>query len=152
MGYGDTRSGIPARPADSRGSLAKGQSLTVAGLAAWATSSLRDEQHARNRTWALLAKGLVSPNPPRSVAGAEGITTAEATYRAAQRAGVVMPITEQTHLVLSEGKPIRQAMRDLMQRERGDEVAGPLAEVSRLIASAAAARRDGSAARSPSSR
>jgi len=43
-------------------------------------------------------------------------------------------------------------MRDLMQRERGDEVAGPLAELSRLITSTAAARRDDSAARSPSSR
>jgi len=63
-----------------------------------------------------------------------------------------MPITEQTHLVLSDGKPIREAMRDLMQRERGDEVAGPLAELSRLITSTAAARRDDSAARSPSSR
>jgi len=83
---------------------------------------------------------------------AEGITTAEATYRAAQDAGVGMPITEQTHLVLSDGKPIREAMRDLMQRERGDEVAGPLAELSRLITSAAAAQRDDSAARSPSSR
>jgi hypothetical protein len=63
-----------------------------------------------------------------------------------------MPITEQTHLVLSEGKPIRQAMRDLMQRERGDEIAGPLAEISRIIASTTAARQGDSAARSPSSR
>jgi len=39
-----------------------------------------------------------------------------------------------------------------MQRERGDEIAGPLAEISRIIASTTAARRDDSAARSPSSR
>jgi hypothetical protein len=31
-------------------------------------------------------------------------------------------------------------MHDLMQRERGEEVAGPLAEISRLIASAATRR------------
>jgi len=39
-----------------------------------------------------------------------------------------------------------------MQRERGDEIAGPLAEISRIIASTTAARREDSAARSPSSR
>jgi len=100
------------------------------------------------------AKGLALAEILERLGGqiAEGVTTAEATYRAALKAGVTMPITEQTHLVLSEGKPIRQAMHDLMQRERGDEVAGPLAEISRLIASTAAARRDDSAARSPSSR
>jgi hypothetical protein len=53
-----------------------------------------------------------------------------------------MPITEQTHLVLSEGKPIRAAMRDLMDREQGEEVAGPLAEISRLLATFAAAQRE----------
>ncbi len=102
----------------------------------------------------LLAKGLGLAEIRQRLGGqvAEGVTTAEATYRAAQDAGVTMPITEQTHLVLSDGKPIREAMRDLMQRERGDEVAGPLAELSRLITSTAAARRDDSAARSPSSR
>ena len=38
------------------------------------------------------------------------------------------------------GKPIRDAMRDLMRRERGQEIAGPLAEISQLIATAAARR------------
>jgi hypothetical protein len=56
-----------------------------------------------------------------------------------------MPITEQTHLVLSEGKPIREAMRDLMDREQGEEVAGPLAEISHLLATFAAAQREGEA-------
>jgi glycerol-3-phosphate dehydrogenase (NAD(P)+) len=101
-------------------------------------------KHSRNRTVGeLLAKGLNPQEIHERLGGqvAEGLTTAEATYRAAQAAKVSMPITEQTHLVLSEGKPIREAMRDLMQRERGEEVAGPLAEISRLIASATAARR-----------
>jgi glycerol-3-phosphate dehydrogenase (NAD(P)+) len=101
-----------------------------------------------------LAKGLALAEIRQRLGGqvAEGVTTAEATYRAARDVGVSMPITEQTHLVLSEGKPIREAMRDLMQRERGDEVAGPLAEISRLITTTVASRRDDSAARSPSSR
>ena len=58
-----------------------------------------------------------------------------------------MPITEQTHLVLAEGKPIREAMRDLMERERGEEVAGPLAEISRLLQTFAAAQREETASR-----
>jgi glycerol-3-phosphate dehydrogenase (NAD(P)+) len=101
-------------------------------------------KHSRNRTVGeLLAKGVAVSEIRERLGGqiAEGLTTAEATYRAARARGVTMPITEQTHLVLSEGKPIREAMRDLMQRERGEEVAGPLAEISRLIATAAAARR-----------
>ena len=90
----------------------------------------------------LLAKGLDARQIQERLGGqvAEGITTAEATYRAAREKGVTMPITEQTCLVLTQGKPIREAMHDLMQRERGDEIAGPLAEISRLIATAA--RRD----------
>ena len=32
-----------------------------------------------------------------------------------------------------EGKPVRDAMRGLMERERGEELSGPLAEFSRLL-------------------
>ncbi len=119
--------------------------LTVAGLAGvgdlLATCM---SKHSRNRTVGeLLAKGVSLAQIRERLGGqvAEGITTAEATYRVSVDKSVTMPITEQTHLVLSAGKPIRDAMRELMQRERGEEVAGPLAEISRLIASAAAARR-----------
>jgi glycerol-3-phosphate dehydrogenase (NAD(P)+) len=119
--------------------------LTVAGLAGVGDLiATCMSKHSRNRTVGeLLAKGLSTQEIRERLGGqvAEGLTTAEATHRAARAKGVSMPITEQTHLVLSEGKPIRQAMRDLMQRERGEEVAGPLAEISRLIASATAARR-----------
>jgi glycerol-3-phosphate dehydrogenase (NAD(P)+) len=119
--------------------------LTVAGLAGVGDLiATCMSKHSRNRTVGeLLAKGLNTQQIRERLGGqiAEGLTTAEATYAAAREKNVSMPITEQTHLVLSEGKPIREAMRDLMQRERGEEVAGPLAEISRLIASAAAARR-----------
>jgi glycerol-3-phosphate dehydrogenase (NAD(P)+) len=160
MGYGDNaKAGFITRGLAeiARFSFAKGANpLTVAGLAGVGDLLVTCmSKHSRNRTVGeLLAKGLALAEIRRRLGGqvAEGITTAEATYRAARDAGVTMPITEQTHLVLSEGKPIREAMRDLMQRERGDEVAGPLAEVSRLIASTVAARRDDSSTRSPSSR
>jgi glycerol-3-phosphate dehydrogenase (NAD(P)+) len=159
MGYGDNaKAGFITRGLAeiARFSFANGANpLTVAGLAGVGDLVVTCmSKHSRNRTVGeLLAKGLGLAEIRQRLGGqvAEGVTTAEATYRAAQAAGVSMPITEQTHLVLSEGKPIREAMRDLMQRERGDEVAGPLAEISRLIATTAAARRDDSA-RSPSSR
>ena len=160
MGYGDNaKAGFITRGLAeiARFSFAKGANpLTVAGLAGVGDLVVTCmSKHSRNRTVGeQLAKGLGLDEIRQRLGGqiAEGVTTAEATYRAAQDTGVTMPITEQTHLVLSEGKPIRQAMRDLMERERGDEVAGPLAEISRLITSTAAARRDDSAARSPSSR
>jgi glycerol-3-phosphate dehydrogenase (NAD(P)+) len=160
MGYGDNaKAGFITRGLAeiARFSFAKGANpLTVAGLAGVGDLVVTCmSKHSRNRTVGeMLAKGLRIAEIQQRLGGqvAEGVTTAEATYRAARDVGVIMPITEQTHLVLSEGKPIRQAMHDLMQRERGDEVAGPLAEISRLITGAASARQDEKAARSPSSR
>ncbi len=149
MGYGDNaKAGFMTRGLAeiARFGFAHGANpLTVAGLAGVGDLIVTCfSKHSRNRTVGdLLAQGLSLPQIRERLGGqiAEGLTTAEAAYRAAAAEGVSMPITEQTHLVLSEGKPIRQAMRDLMRRERGEEIAGPLAEVSRLIASAAAARR-----------
>lgn len=119
--------------------------LTVAGLAGVGDLIVTClSKHSRNRTVGeLLARGVPLADVQARLGGqiAEGISTTEATYRAARAAGVSMPITEQTHEVLSQGKSIRSAMNDLMQRERGEEVAGPLAEISRLIATASAARR-----------
>lgn len=120
--------------------------LTVAGLAGFGDLiATCTSKFSRNRTVGeLLAKGVALAEIPDRIGGqvAEGIATAEATYHAAIKRGVVMPITEQTHLVLSEGKPIRQAMRDLMAREQGEEIAGPLSEISRLVAAFAAAQRE----------
>jgi len=151
MGYGDNaKAGFITRGLAeiARYGFAQGANpLTVAGLAGVGDLVVTCmSKHSRNRTVGeLLAKGLGIAEIRERLGGqvAEGLTTAEATYASAREANVSMPITEQTHLVLSEGKSIRVAMRDLMQRERGEEVAGPLAEVSRLIASAAAARRAG---------
>jgi glycerol-3-phosphate dehydrogenase (NAD(P)+) len=48
---------------------------------------------------------------------AEGIPTTRAAVHLARQAGVDMPIAEQMHAVLFEGKDPRQALLDLMQRE-----------------------------------
>jgi glycerol-3-phosphate dehydrogenase (NAD(P)+) len=48
---------------------------------------------------------------------AEGVKTAEAVYRLAQRLGVEMPIVEKTYQILHEDKPARQAVTELMSRD-----------------------------------
>lgn len=47
---------------------------------------------------------------------AEGVTTAESAWELAAKAGVEMPIIDQVHQVLFEGKDTRAAIHDLMNR------------------------------------
>lgn len=149
MGYGDNaKAGFLTRGLAeiARFAFAQGANpLTVAGLAGFGDLvTTCSSKHSRNRTVGeLLAQGLTLERVRERLGGqvAEGIGTTEAAHAAARRLGVAMPITEQTHAVLFDGKPIRQAMRDLMDRERGEEISGPLAEVARLIGSVAAASR-----------
>jgi glycerol-3-phosphate dehydrogenase (NAD(P)+) len=151
MGYGENaKAGFVTRGLAeiARYGFAEGANpLTVAGLAGFGDLiATCTSKFSRNRTVGeMLAKGITLSEIPQRLGGqvAEGISTTEATYQASAKRGVVMPITEQTHLVLSERKPIREAMRDLMDREQGEEVAGPLAEISRLLGTFAAAQREG---------
>ena len=150
MGYGDNaKAGFMTRGLAEivRFAFAQGANpLTAAGIAGFGDLiATCMSSHSRNRlVGELLAKGLSLDRVRERLGGqvAEGIGTTEATNAAAKRLGVTMPITEQTFRVLFEGKPIRQAMRDLMDRERGEEIAGPLGEVARLVAQLAAARRE----------
>jgi glycerol-3-phosphate dehydrogenase (NAD(P)+) len=54
---------------------------------------------------------------------AEGVLTTNAAVGLARKAGVEMPITEQMHAVLQEGKPVEDAIRELMGRPSTSEVA-----------------------------
>ncbi len=149
MGYGDNaKAGFMTRGLAeiARFAFAQGANpLTTAGLAGFGDLiATCMSKHSRNRlVGELLARGSSLAQVRERLGGqvAEGIGTTEATYVASQRLRVTMPIAEQTYLVLFAGKPIRSAMRDLMDRERGEEIAGPLAEVARLVAQLAAARR-----------
>ena len=47
---------------------------------------------------------------------AEGVRTTAATVELARRQGIEMPITQQMHAVLYEGRPPRDAIRELMER------------------------------------
>ena len=47
---------------------------------------------------------------------AEGVDTTTAAVDLARKSGIEMPITEQMYLILNEGKPPREGIRDLMDR------------------------------------
>ncbi len=53
---------------------------------------------------------------------AEGVPTCRSAYALAKRLGVEMPITEECHNVLFSGKPVLEAIKDLMQRELKAEI------------------------------
>jgi glycerol-3-phosphate dehydrogenase (NAD(P)+) len=53
---------------------------------------------------------------------AEGVLTTNAAVGLARRAGVEMPITEQMHAILQQGKSVQEAIRDLMRRPSTSEV------------------------------
>lgn len=53
---------------------------------------------------------------------AEGVETARATHRLAQREGVEMPIAAEVYAVLFDGRPPATAVRNLMTREPKPEV------------------------------
>ena len=150
MGYGENaKAGFVTRGLAeiARYGFAEGANpLTVAGLAGIGDLiATCTRKFSRNRmVGELLARGVALAEVPARLGGqvAEGIGTAQAAYKASAARGVTMPITEQTHLVLSEAKPIRQAMRDLMDREQGEELVGALGEISRLIETFAANHRE----------
>jgi glycerol-3-phosphate dehydrogenase (NAD(P)+) len=52
---------------------------------------------------------------------AEGVLTTNAAVGLAHRAGVEMPITEQMHAILQQGKSVQDAIRDLMRRPSTSE-------------------------------
>lgn len=55
---------------------------------------------------------------------AEGYLTAKAAWQVAQRVGVDVPITEQVYRVLHEGRPLLDAMKQLMTRTSKSELWG----------------------------
>jgi len=80
-------------------------------------------RHSRNRNMGeLIASGLpLAEALKRSVMVAEGVETARSTYALAQRYNIDMPITTQVYKALFEGKPAKDAVRDLMLRESKPE-------------------------------
>ncbi|MCK5235558.1 MAG: NAD(P)-dependent glycerol-3-phosphate dehydrogenase [Deltaproteobacteria bacterium] len=52
---------------------------------------------------------------------AEGVKTSKSAFELSKRYAVEMPITEEVYNVIHEGKPVKDAFRDLMQRDPKDE-------------------------------
>lgn len=55
---------------------------------------------------------------------AEGYLTAKAAWAVARQLGVDVPITEQVHAVLHEGRPLMEAMKQLLTRAQKEELWG----------------------------
>lgn len=124
VGYGDnTRAALMTRGLAEMSRLGQvfgADPLTFAGLAGLgdliATCTSR---HSRNRlAGELIAKGH-SPAEIELEMGmvAEGLTAATAVRSLARSVGCDMPITEAVAAVIFEGKPVREAVRDLMSRQ-----------------------------------
>ncbi len=80
-------------------------------------------KHSRNRGFGeRLGKGVTAEQIAASTQMvAEGVKTAKSAWQLAQRHGVDVPITREVHAILYEGKPPKQAVRDLMTREAKPE-------------------------------
>jgi glycerol-3-phosphate dehydrogenase (NAD(P)+) len=80
-------------------------------------------RHSRNRNMGeLIASGLTLQQAlAKMVMVAEGVETAKSTYALAQRYNIEMPITTEVYKTLFERKPVKEAVRDLMQRESKPE-------------------------------
>ncbi len=82
------------------------------------------EELANNRPWADIEQYLPGV--------AEGAYTVNAALALAARHGVEMPIAQEVHNALFEGKSVQRCLIDLLSRESKDELAGFQASVERL--------------------
>lgn len=81
---------------------------------------------SRNRT---LGKQLAAGVDPKEYLAskrsvAEGFSTSAAAYALAQKLGVEMPITENVYEVLHRGRPLKEAVKTLLERAFRDELEG----------------------------
>jgi glycerol-3-phosphate dehydrogenase (NAD(P)+) len=83
-------------------------------------------RHSRNRGFGeRLGKGETADQITGSTQMvAEGVKTAKSAWQLAQKRSVDVPITREVYAIIYEGKPPRQAVRDLMTREAKPEFGG----------------------------
>jgi glycerol-3-phosphate dehydrogenase (NAD(P)+) len=131
LGFGDNgKAGLMTRGLAEMmrlGSAAGANPLTFAGLAgigdviATCGSTLSrnhrlGEELARGRPWSEIEATLPGT--------AEGAYTVEAALALAERLDVVMPIAQEVHAALFEGKSVQRCLIDLLARESKDELGG----------------------------
>src|SRR5580700_6082213 len=128
LGYGhNTRAALITRGLAEVAKLAMargGSALTLAGLAGMGDLVLTcTGELSRNRTVGHeMGRGRSLEDVLAGLGHvAEGVKTAKSAFDLSQKLGVPMPITSEVHAVLYEGKPVTQAVKDLMSRELGYE-------------------------------
>ncbi len=90
----------------------------LAGMGDMITTCI--SHHSRNRNFGeAVTKGTENPEQmlTHQVQVVEGVYMAQAALKLSEKLGIELPITKQVHDVLFSGKPPRQAMRELMERE-----------------------------------
>ncbi len=129
LGYGDnTKAALITRGIAevSRLGIKMGADMnTVAGL-----SGIGDlivtcaSMHSRNRrAGILIGQGKTADEAMKEVnAVVEGVFSARAAYKLADKYGVSMPIVEQVNKVLFENKNVKDAVVDLMERDKRSEI------------------------------
>ena len=123
LGFGhNTRAALITRGLAEMARLAAakgGSVLTLSGLAGLGDLVLTcSAELSRNRTVGFeLGRGRALAEVLSGLGHvAEGVTTADSAYHLAERLGVDLPITSEVHAVLYQGKPVAQAVRDLLAR------------------------------------
>lgn len=104
-----------------------GRALTFLGLAGVGDLILTcTDDLSRNRTLGKKVAEGVDPAEylARQKSVAEGYLTSRACFELAQRLGVEVPITEQVFHVLHRGRPLQEAVRQLVTRSFKDELQG----------------------------
>lgn len=77
-----------------------------------------DNQSRNRRFGVLLGKGHTADQALREIGQAvEGFATARMAVARARSVGVEMPICEEVHAVLYEGRPVKEAVRRLLERD-----------------------------------
>ena len=82
-------------------------------------------RHSRNRNFGeAVTRGNQNPQEilQNAIQVVEGVSMTEAALKLSEKYGVELPITKQVHDVLFSGKPPRQAMRALMERQLRPEL------------------------------
>jgi glycerol-3-phosphate dehydrogenase (NAD(P)+) len=128
LGYGDnTKAALMTRgiaEISRLGAAMGAKAETFAGLAGIGDLIVTcTSMHSRNRrAGMLLGQGKTVDDTLAEVkATVQGVDTAKAAYRLSLKYNVTMPITTEVYKVLFEGKPARDAVNDLMGRDKTNE-------------------------------
>jgi len=101
--------------------------MTFAGLAGLGDCIVTcTSPHSRNRRLGEAIAGGATLDDALQAIGmvVEGVNTTRVALRLAVENGVEMPITQQVHAVLFEGKPVSLAFEELMRRDPAEELHG----------------------------